>query len=110
MSLKDYLINFINSNTEGGSVNTTSYDGKDVNAVSNNSDATPSTEGESSAASQSKSSKGLESGASESDSVSKKAYEIDEKGDDRFIPSIFFIVPVLILIFIGFRRKKSRFN
>ncbi len=110
MSLKDYLINFINSNTEGGVANTTSYNGKNVNVVSNNSDATPSTEGESSAASQSKSSKGLESGAAESESVSKKAYEIDEKGDDRFIPSVFFIIPVLILIFIGFRRKKSKFN
>ena len=110
ISLKDYLINFINSNTEGGAKNTTSYNGENLNAVSNNSDATPSTEGESSAASQSKSSSGLDSGASQSESVSKKAYEIDEKGDDRFIPSIFFIIPVLILLFIGFRRKKSRFN
>jgi hypothetical protein len=110
MSLKDYLINFINSNTEGGSQNTTSFNGKNVNAVSNNSDATPSTEGESSAASQSKSSRGLDSGAGESGSVSKKAYEIDEKSDDKFIPSIFFIIPVLILFFIGFRRKNSKFN
>lgn len=109
MSLKDYLINFINSNTEGGNVNTTSYNGQNVNAVSNNSDATPSAEGESSAASQSKSSKGLDSGVSESDSVSKKAYEIDEKNDDSFIPAIFFIIPVLILFFIGFRRKNSKF-
>lgn len=107
-SLKDYLINFINSNTEGGSVNTTSFNGQNVNAVSNNSDATPSAEGESSAVSQSKSSSGLDGG--ESESVSKKAYEINDKSDDRFIPSIFFIVPVLILIFIGFRRKESKFN
>lgn len=110
MSLKEQLINFINSNTEGGAVNTTSYNGKNLVAVSNTTDATPSTEGESSAASQSKSSKGLESGAAESESVSKKAYEIDEKSDDRFIPSIFFIIPVLILLFIGFRRKKSTFT
>jgi hypothetical protein len=109
-SLKDYLINFINSNTEGGAENTSSFNGKDVNIASNNSDATPSAEGESSPASQSKSSSGLEPSGGESESVSKKAYEIDEKGDDKFIPSIFFIVPILILLFIGFRRKKSKFN
>ena len=81
-----------------------------MNIASNNSDATPSAEGESSPASQSKSSSGLEPSGGESESVSKKAYEIDEKGDDKFIPSIFFIVPILILLFIGFRRKKSKFN
>lgn len=108
MTLKDYLINFINSNTEGGDVNTTSFDGHDANTVSNNSDATPSTEGESSAASQSKSSQGLDAG--ESEGVSKQAFEINEKKDDRFIPSIFFIIPVLILLFIGIKRKKSEFD
>lgn len=108
MSLKDYLINFINSNTEGGVENTTSYNGKNTNAVSNSSDTTPSAEGENSVASQSKSSSGLDSGAS--DGVSKKAYEIDEKTDDRFIPSVFFIIPVFILLLIGVRRKKSEFE
>lgn len=108
MSLKDYLLNYINSNTEGGSQNTTSYNGKNVNAFSNNSDATPSAEGENSLESQSKSTQSLDSGvAGESESVSKKAYEIDEKTDDRFIPSIFFIIPLLILLIIGFKRKKS---
>ncbi|MBQ6099527.1 MAG: right-handed parallel beta-helix repeat-containing protein [Methanobrevibacter sp.] len=111
MSLKDYLINFINSNTEGGSVNTTSYNGKNVNEVSNNTDATPSTEGESSAASQSKSSQGLDSGlAGDSDSVSKKVFEIEQKDKDGFIPSIFFIIPVMILFFIGVKRRKSKFE
>ena len=107
MSLKEALINFINSNTEGGDVNTTSFNGQNANARSNESDATPSAEGSESAASQSKSSASLDSAAGESDGVSKKAYEIDEKNDDRFIPSIFFIIPVLILLFIGIRRKKS---
>ena len=105
MSLKDYLINFINSNTDNGKANTTSYNGQNVNAVANNSDTTPSAEGENSAASQSKSSSGLDSGASQT-SV-KKSYEIDEKTDDRFIPSIFFIIPVLILFLVGIKRKKS---
>ncbi len=107
MSLKEALINFINSNTEGGDVNTTSFNGQNANVRSNESDATPSAEGSESAASQSKSSASLDSAAGESDSVSKKAYEIDEKNDDRFIPSIFFIIPVLILLFIGIRCKKS---
>lgn len=109
MSLKDYLINFINSNTEGGAVNTTSFNGKNTNAVSNNSDSTPSAEGENSAASQSKSSSGLDSGPA-GDSVSKKVYEIEEKSDNGFIPSVFFIIPVFILLLIGVKRKKSKFE
>jgi len=108
MSLKDYLINFINSNTEGGSQNTTSYNGKNSNVVSNNSDATPSAEGENSAASQSKSSAGLDSG--ESDGASKSIYEIEKKTDESFIPSIFFIIPVFILLLIGIKRRKSDFD
>ena len=112
MSLKEFLINFINSNTEGGNVNTTSYNGQqNVNVQSNQSDATPSAEGTESAASQSKSSASPDaSAAGESESVSKKAYEIDEKNEDKFIPSIFFIIPVLILLFIGIRRKKSNLD
>ncbi len=107
MSLKEALINFINSNTEGGNVNTTSFNGKNVNVQSNESDATPSAEGSESAASQSKSSASPDSSSGESDSVSKKAYEIDEKNESKFIPSVFFIIPVLILLFVGIRRKKS---
>ncbi len=108
MSLKDYLLNFINSNTEGGSQNTTSYNGKNADVASNNSDATPSAEGENSLESESKSSQSLDSGViGESESVSKKVYEIDEKTDDRFLPSIFFIIPLMILLIIGFKRRKS---
>ena len=111
MSLKDFLVNFINSNTDGGNVNTTSYNGQNVNVQSNQSDATPSAEGSESAASQSKSSMSPDSFAGgESGSVSKKVFEIDEKNEESFIPSIFFIIPVLILFFIGFRRKKSDFE
>ena len=111
MSLKDFLVNFINSNTDGGNVNTTSYNGQNVNVQSNQSDATPSAEGSESAASQSKSSMSPDSSAGgESGSVSKKVFEIDEKNEESFIPSIFFIIPVLILFFIGFRRKKSEFE
>ena len=110
MSLKELLLNYINSNTEGGKVNTTSYNGQNqnVNVESNSSDATPSAEGSDSAASESKSTASLESSAGESSDVSKKMFEIEEKNEiDRFIPSIVMIIPVLILLFIGIRRKKS---
>ena len=110
ISLKELLLSYINSNTDGGKVNTTSYDGhqESVNVQSNNSDATPSTEGSESAASESKSTEGLESSGGESSSVSKKIFEIDEKNEiDRFIPSIVMIIPALILLFVGIRRKTS---
>ena len=110
MSLKEALINFINSNTEGGNVNTTSFNGHNVNVQSNESDATPSAEGSESSASQSKSSASPDSSSGDSDSVSKKAYEIDEKNENKFIPSIFFIIPVLILLFVGVKRRKSNFD
>ncbi len=110
MSLKDYLINFINSNTEGGKVNTTSFNGQNVNARSNESDTTPSAEGSTSAASQSKSSSGVDSSTGESESVSKKVFEIEEKNQDGFVPSIFFIIPVLILLFVGIRRRKTNLD
>lgn len=112
MSLKDLLLNFINSNTNDGNVNTTSYNGQEnVNVVSNNSDSTPSTEGTDSAASESKSTASLDSSAGESSSVSKKIFEIEEKNEiDRFIPSIVMIIPALILLLVGIRRKKSTFE
>ena len=111
MTLKEALINFINSNTEGGKTNTTSFNGKDVNVRSNQSDATPSTEGSVSAASQSKSARSPDGAAGgESESVSKKVYEIDEKNEDKFIPSIFFIIPVFILLLVGIKRRKSNLD
>ena len=111
MSLRDYLVNFINSNTDGGDVNTTSYNGKNVNTHTNQSDATPSDRGSDSSASQSKSSRTPDASAGgESGSVSKKAFEIDEKNENKFIPSIFFIIPVLILLYVGVRRRKSNLD
>jgi hypothetical protein len=110
MSIKELLLNYINSNTDSGTVYTTSYNGHDQNAnvESNSSDATPSAEGSDSAASESKSTASLDSSAGESSSVSKKIFEIEEKNEiDRFIPSIVMIIPALILLFIGIRRKKS---
>lgn len=112
-SLKDVLLNYINSNTEDGEVNTTSYNGQATRyEYTNESDVTPSSEGEEGLASQSKSARSLDSPqAGDSASVSKKVYEIDEKNEiDKFIPSVFFIIPIMILLFIGIRRKKSNLN
>ena len=79
---------------------------------SNNSDDSPSDSGSESIASQSKSTKSVdESSTGESSSVSKKIYEIDEKNEiNKFIPSVFFIIPMLILFVIGLRRKKLNFK
>ena len=112
MSLQEALMNFMNSNTNSGDVNTTSYNGQNNGVVSNNTDANPSDAGENSEASQSKSTASLEpSAAGESSSVSKKVYEIEEKNEiNKFIPSVFFIIPVIILLLIGIRRKESHFE
>jgi len=112
MSLKELIMNYINSNTQSGKVNNTSYNGHKVNADSNNSDDSPSDSGSESIASQSKSTKSVdESSTGESSSVSKKIYEIDEKNEiNKFIPSVFFIIPMLILFVIGLRRKKLNFK
>ena len=112
VSLSELLRNFMNSNTDEGKVNVTSYNGHNVEAAENASDVTPSAEGEDALASQSKTTKSLDvASAGDSSSASKKVYEIDEKNEiDKFIPSVFFIIPLMILLFIGIRRKKSTFE
>ena len=112
VSLSELLRNFMNSNTDDGKVNVTSYNGYNVEAVENASDVTPSAEGEDALASQSKTTKSLDAAsAGDSSSTSKKVYEIDEKNEiDKFIPSVFFIIPLVALLFIGIRRKKSSFE
>ena len=108
VSIRDLLLSFVNSNTDDGKVNTTSYNGHNTNTVTNNSDVTPSAEGKDSLASQSKSTKSIDASSAGESSASKKVYEIDEKNEiDKFIPSIFFIIPILVLLIIGVRRKKS---
>jgi hypothetical protein len=112
MSLREALMNFMNSNTDDGKVNVTSYNGHNVEAAENASDVTPSAEGKDALASQAKTTKSLDAAsAGVSSSVSKKVYEIDEKNEiDKFIPSVFFIIPLIILLIIGIRRKKSTFE
>ena len=112
VSLSELLRNFMNSNTDEGNVNVTSYNGHNVQAVENTSEVTPSAEGEDALASESKTTKSLDvASAGDSSSTSKKVYEIDEKNEiDKFIPSVFFVIPLVALLFIGIRRKKSSFE
>lgn len=111
-SLRDLLLDFVESNTDNGNVNTTSYNGQSTYRYTNESDVTPSAEGDEGLASQSKTTKSLDSSnAGDSSSVSKKVYEIDKKNEiDKFIPSIFFIIPIMVLLFIGVKRKKSNLD
>ena len=112
VSLSELLRNFMNSNTDDGKVNVTSYNGHNSEAVANASEVTPSAEGKDALASQFKTTKSLDvASAGDSSSASKKVYEIDEKNEiDKFIPSVFFIIPLMILLLIGIRRKKSSFE
>ena len=110
--MSELLRNFMNSNTDDGKVNVTSYNGHNSEAVANASEVTPSAEGKDALASQFKTTKSLDvASAGDSSSASKKVYEIDEKNEiDKFIPSVFFIIPLMILLLIGIRRKKSSFE
>lgn len=113
MSLRDFLNGFIDSDTKGGKENTTSYNGHNANVVSNNTDATPSDEGDSNPMSESQSSESpsLSANAPSTDSSVSKAFEIDElKEKLAFIPSIVYVLIGLALLIIGFKRKKLNFN
>jgi hypothetical protein len=83
-------------------------DGSNFNARSNSSDLSPSLNGNDNPLSKSQSPDS--SGASQS--VSKKVYELDElvKNEEKFIPSIFFIIVILALLVVGYKRKNSDFN
>lgn len=113
LSLKDLLNGFINSNTENGKVNSTSYNGVNVDVISNNTDATPSDQGDSDPVSESKSSESpsISANSPSQDSSVSKAFEIDKlKEKLAFIPSIVYILIGLALLIIGFKRKLSNSN
>ena len=113
LSLRDLLNGFINSNTDDGKQNTTSYNGNNANVVSNDTDATPSAEGDRDPLSQSKSSESpsISAASPSKDSSVSKAFEIDElKEKLAFIPSIVYILIALALLIIGFKRKNLNFN
>lgn len=94
------------SNVDSSHFNTTDIKGTSGQAVLNSSEATPSLDGDG----VTPLIKSQSSGSSDSQSVSKKAFEINEKEDEEFIPSIFFIIAALILLVVGFKRKNKNFN
>ena len=100
-------------NDEFSYVEATSYgdvgsDGFNLNSYSNGSDVSPSLNGNDNSLSGSQSS----DGSASSQSVSKSAYELDEtvKDKEKFIPSVFLVVLILLLLVIGYKRKNSSFD
>ena len=115
LSLRDLLSGFMDSNTEDGKQNTTSYDGKNVNTPSNNTEATPSAEGTDSPATESKSSESIASDASSAGSSGKtsvsKACELEDLTKNiPFIPSVVVVLVILILLGVGYKRRNSKFE
>ena len=94
-----------NSKTDGSGGNSNSSSSKTSTSTSgyasNNTDATPSDAGSQSVVGQSESGGG-------SSSVSKNAFELEDLTSDEFIPSIFYVIAALVLLVVGYRRKKSQ--
>lgn len=87
-----------------GNVNTTSYEGSRNSVAVNNTNSNPSDVGSDALSGESKSEGG------ESSSVSKKAYELEDLTKNiQFIPSVIYVIIALILIIVGYKRKKSNF-
>ena len=76
--------------------------------VSNNTDATPSLEGEDALMSESKLSTS-DSSVGQSESAMKKAYELEDLSEENemFIPSIMFVIAAMILLIVGYKRRKT---
>ena len=88
-----------------GSSNSTNVQGSG-NAISNSSSSSPSAD-----LSTSPLTGGQSSASSESSSVSKKAYEIDELTEkENFIPSVIYVIITMFLILCGYRRKSKIMN
>lgn len=112
ISLSDLLANYMDSNTDSGKVNTTSYNGNNANTRSNNTDSTPSDVGPDSSASDSKSQSEVAPtpGSSGKSSVSK-AFELEDLTKNQaFIPSVVAVVIILMLLVVGYRRRNSKFD
>lgn len=109
VSIRDILLSYLNSNGNAeGESNSTSQSSHNANVVSNNSDYNPSDAGENALSSEDSSSPvpySASSDAGGSKSVSK-SYEIEQKVNDEFIPSIFYVVLTVFLLICGIKRKK----
>lgn len=85
-----------------GNVNASNIDGNNLNVMSNSSSSSVGV------SSNPVSGKQGSASASSSQSVSKKAYAIEEKvKEDNFIPSVFLVILVMILLIIGYKRKSE---
>ena len=122
LDLLGMLVSYVNSNTEGGDHNVSSYGGKTRHE--NETYTGPSMEGEDSSISDSKSVDASDStedsssesgGASESssnsaDSASKNVYELDsvvKKIEDNIGLAIVLIILCLIFLVVGYKRQNS---
>lgn len=106
-SIRDILLSYLNSNNDAnGESNSTSNSNHNSNVVSNNSDSNPSDAGENALSSESSSPAPYSSSsdAGESKSVSK-SYEILEKTNEDFIPSVFYVILAIFLLIFGIKRK-----
>lgn len=90
---------------DAGNVNATSHDGASNGVILNNTDSNPSDVGSDALSGESK------SGGGESSSARKKAFELEDLTKNiPFIPSVIYVVITLILIIVGYKRKKSNFT
>ena len=113
ISLKDLLSGFINSNSDDGNSesDTTISDGYRANTRSNDTDVTPSAEGtEALEVSQSEASNAVSTPGSSQDSSVSKAFELKDLTKHPFVPSVIFVIIILFLLVVGYRRKNSKFK
>ena len=114
ISIKDILMNYINSdkenvqNVDSSSESNSNYH---ANAASNSSDYSPSNVGDVPLSeSESSAQTPTPSGAGGSKSVSK-AFELKDLLDsEEFIPSIIYVLLAVFLLIVGFRRRNSNFE
>ena len=97
----------LRSSVDSKNINFVDIKGVSSNGVVNTSESTPAIGSSASPLSKSQSS-GESSGASESVSKSYEIKKIIEK--EEFVPSVFFVIVVLILLIIGFKHKDRNFD
>ena len=120
LSWMDYVLQYVNSNTDTGSEVVTSYNGnvESADVESNDTESTPDIAGSDSPASSSTGSKASSSGAGATASSAEsqpKAYDISKKTDESLPSSNIYlsfalIIITMLLLIIGYRRKDSKEN
>ena len=113
-TLKDLLDAYVSSNTQGGSADTESYNGRV--SYNNTRDNSPSISGDEGALGQSQSSASESSdsgsaGSNDAGSGGSKVYEvlkdILENNSNTIIPSVGLVLIALFLLVVGYRRKEK---